>query len=67
MKIENIKETLYLTNTETPASNSDIKSKRMFGAEFNEDDGIQVEKQEPQTAGTSKTYTKKLKTKPATM
>ena len=59
MKIENIKETLYLTNTETPASNSDIKSKRMFGAEFNEDDGIQVEKQEPQTAGTSKTYTKK--------
>lgn len=59
MKIENIKETSYLTNTETPALNSDIKSMRMFDAEFNENDGIQVEKQEQGKDNSPKTYTKK--------
>ena len=59
MKIKKINESLYLTNTETPALKSDIKSKRMFGAEFNENEGIQVEKQEQEQDNTPKTYTKK--------
>ena len=59
MKIKKINKSLYLTNTETPALKSDIKSKRMFGAEFNENEGIQVEKQEQEQDNTPKTYTKK--------
>ena len=60
MKVEKINESLYLTNMEKSAPNTEVK-KQMFSADFNPDDGIQVEKQTQKDDKTPKTYTKKSK------
>ena len=61
MKVEKINESLYLTNVDSSAQASDVKKEAMFAAEFNSDDGIQLEKHSETQDNTPKTYTKKSK------